>query len=90
MVWFATKPTGPVHYGLHMIDEKALVAMYEDAFLALRNTQALSIVYALYFSMPQTHLLARLARLTSQPRRATENLDSFFGCNKDLSFDFDD
>jgi hypothetical protein len=41
-------------------------------------------------SLPQTHLLGRLARLNSGYITAPENLDSFFDNDEDLSFDFDD
>lgn len=49
--------------GLHMVDEKALSQLPDEAFLTLRKAQALPIAYALNFSIQQTHLLQRLARL---------------------------
>nr|WP_290693353.1 SapC family protein [Halomonas sp. UBA3074] len=76
--------------GLHMIDEKALSQLDDEAFLALRNAQALPIAYAVNLSLPQTHLLGRLARLNPGYVAAPENLDSFFDNDEDLSFDFDD
>ncbi|WP_442488315.1 SapC family protein [Halomonas litopenaei] len=76
--------------GLHMVDEKALSQLDDEAFLSLRKAQALPIAYALNLSIPQTHLLARLARLNpAQPQVDTpENLDSFFEGDEELSFDF--
>ena len=76
--------------GLHMVDEKALSQLDDEAFLSLRKAQALPIAYALNLSIPQTHLLTRLARLNpAQPQVDTpENLDSFFEGDEELSFDF--
>lgn len=76
--------------GLHMIDEKALSQLDDETFLSLRKAQALPIAYAVNLSIPQTHLLARLARLNPGYVAAPENLDSFFDNDEDLSFDFDD
>lgn len=76
--------------GLHMIDERALAKLDDEAFLALRKAQALPIAYALNLSIPQTHLLARLARLNPGSVAAPQNLDELFGEGDDeLSFDFD-
>lgn len=49
--------------GLHMVDEKALAQLSDDAFLQLRKAQALAVAYGLNFSIQQSHLLQRLARL---------------------------
>ena len=76
--------------GLHMIDEKALAQLNDETFLSLRKAQALPIAYAVNLSLPQTHLLSRLARLNPGHVAAPENLDSFFDNDEDLSFDFDD
>jgi hypothetical protein len=76
--------------GLHMIDEKALSQLDDKTFLSLRKAQALPIAYAVNLSLPQTHLLGRLARLSPGYDAAPENLDSFFDNDEDLSFDFDD
>jgi hypothetical protein len=76
--------------GLHMIDEKALSQLDDETFLSLRKAQALPITYAVNLSLPQTHLLGRLARLNPGYVTAPENLDSFFDNDEDLSFDFDD
>ncbi|WP_404375217.1 SapC family protein [Vreelandella aquamarina] len=76
--------------GLHMIDEKALSQIDDETFLSLRKAQALPIAYAVNLSLPQTHLLGRLARLNPGYVAAPENLDSFFDNDEDLSFDFDD
>ncbi|WP_339885709.1 SapC family protein [Vreelandella maris] len=75
--------------GLHMIDEKALSQLDDETFLSLRKAQALPIAYAVNLSLPQTHLLGRLARLNPGYVTAPENLDSFFDSDEDLSFDFD-
>lgn len=75
--------------GLHMIDEKALSQLDDETFLSLRKAQALPIAYAVNLSLPQTHLLGRLARLNPGYVAAPENLDSFFDNDEDLSFDFD-
>lgn len=75
--------------GLHMVDEKALAQLDDEAFLSLRSAQALPIAYAVNLSLPQAHLLARLARLNPASMTAPENLDSFFDGDEDLSFDFD-
>merc|ERR1711964_88219 len=69
--------------GLHMIDEKALSQLYDETFLSLRKAQALPIAYAVNLSLPQTHLLGRLARLNPGYVTAPENLDSFFDNDED-------
>ena len=75
--------------GLHMIDERALAGLDDEAFLALRKAQALPIAYAVNLSIPQTHLLARLARMSPGSVAAPDNLDSVFEDDEELSFDFD-
>ncbi|PWV71497.1 SapC family protein [Halomonas sp. A11-A] len=76
--------------GLHMIDERALSQLDDEAFLALRKAQALPIAYALNLSIPQTHLLARLARLNPASQAAPDNLDELFGEGDDeFVFNFD-
>ncbi|WP_442488294.1 SapC family protein [Halomonas litopenaei] len=76
--------------GLHMIDEKALAQLGDESFLTLRRAQALPIAYALNLSLPQTHLLARLARMNPAQAEAPESLDSFFEDDEEeFSFDFD-
>lgn len=75
--------------GLHMIDEKALSQLDDETFLSLRRAQALPIIYALNLSMPQAHLLARLARMNPAQAEAPENLDDFFEDDEELNFDFD-
>ncbi|WP_432414832.1 SapC family protein [Chromohalobacter israelensis] len=76
--------------GLHMVDEKALAQLDDGAFLSLRKAQALPIAYALNLSIPQTHLLVRLARMNPAQAEAPETLDSFFGDDdEEFSFDFD-
>ena len=49
--------------GLHMLDERALAQLDDEAFLKLRQAQALPVAYALNFSIHQAHLLLRLAKL---------------------------
>lgn len=76
--------------GLHMIDEQALAKLDDAAFLALRKAQALPVAYAVNLSLPQSHLLARLARVNPPKAAAPMKLDSLFGDDDDsLSFDFD-
>lgn len=75
--------------GLHRVDEKALAQLDDEAFLTVRKAQALPIAYAVNLSIPQTHLLARLARLNPGSVAAPESLDDFFEGDEELSFDFD-
>ncbi len=75
--------------GLHMIDERALAELNDDTFLMLRKAQALPIAYAVNLSLSQSHLLTRLARVNPGKMPAEESLDSFFGEDDELSFDFD-
>nr|WP_273424407.1 SapC family protein [Halomonas sp.] len=75
--------------GLHMIDERALAGLEDEAFLALRKAQALPIAYAVNLAIPQTNLLARLARMSPVSVAAPDNLDSVFEDDEELSFDFD-
>ncbi|NWO11404.1 SapC family protein [Chromohalobacter salexigens] len=75
--------------GLHMVDERALAELDDEAFLALRKAQALPIAYAVNLSLAQSHLLTRLARVNPAQAEAPENLDSFFGDDEELTFDFD-
>lgn len=72
-----------------MVDEKALSLLDDEAFFALRCVQALPIAYALNLSIPLTHLLASLARMNPAQAEALERLDSVFGDDEELSFDFD-
>lgn len=74
--------------GLHMIDEPALAKLDDAAFLELRKAQALAPAYAINLSLPQSHLLARLARL-NPPAAAPVDIENLFGDDDDsLSFDF--
>ena len=75
--------------GLHMVDERALAQLDDETFLSLRRAQALPIAYAVNLSIPQTHLLARLARLNPGNVAPPANLDDVFGGDDELSFDFD-
>ncbi|GAA3898617.1 hypothetical protein GCM10022228_06600 [Halomonas cibimaris] len=82
-------PLGLSIDGLYRVDEHALAQLDDESFLTLRRAQALPIAYAINLSIPQTHLLARLARLNPASAAAPENLDEFFGDDDELSFDFD-
>lgn len=84
-----TQPLGLALKGLHMVDEKALAAVSDETFLALRRSQALPIAYALNLSLAQTHLLTRLARVNAPVGETPESLDHVFGDDDELSFDFD-
>nr|WP_275445765.1 MULTISPECIES: SapC family protein [unclassified Halomonas] len=75
--------------GLHMIGERALAELDDEAFLALRKAQALPLAYAVNLSLSQTHLLTRLARVNPGKVSVGESFDSFFGDDDELSFDFD-
>lgn len=78
--------------GLHMVDEKALAQLSDDAFLQLRKAQALPIAYALNFSIQQVHLLQRLARMQGNaaaalPTSPNGELDlEFLNNNGTISF----
>lgn len=76
--------------GLHMIDERALAQLEDSDFLALRKQNALAVAYAVNFSIQQTHLLARLARLNPDIANTPKSLDEIFGDDDDLTFVFDD
>lgn len=56
--------------GLHRIDEVALNALADDAFVQLRKASALSIAYAQLFSMGQIAALERLAILHENMEKA--------------------
>lgn len=84
-----TEPMGMQLSGLHMINEKALTQLDDEAFLNLRKAQALPLAYALNLSLQQGHLLTRLARLNPGQVAPPENLDSFFDDDEELTFDFD-
>ncbi len=84
-----TAPMGMHISGLHMINEKALAQLDDEAFLTLRKSQALPLAYALNLSLQQSHLLTRLERLNPGHVAPPENLDSFFDSDEELSFDFD-
>lgn len=76
-------------HGLHIVNEKALAKLDDEAFLIMRRAQALPIAYAVNLSIPQTHLLVRLARLNPGSMATPESLDDFFEGYDNLSFDFD-
>jgi hypothetical protein len=74
--------------GLHRIDEAALNALGDDAFLSLRKLSALPVAYAQLLSMGQLGVFAQLARVQAQlapPPVASlpQSLDSVFGLPMD-------
>lgn len=73
--------------GLHCVDERALAALDEAAFLAVRR--ALPVAYGVNFSLYQTHLLARLARLQGDGAAAPVGVsyEDVFGEEGSISFD---
>jgi hypothetical protein len=80
--------------GLHRIDEAALSALPDQAFLKLRSTAALQIAYAQLISMGQLPMFDRLAQFHSQaaPRPISslpDSLDKLFdrGESAELRFD---
>lgn len=81
---------GMAHEGLYCIDEPALATLSDAAFLELRRAGALPLAYAVNVSLSQSHLLTRLERINPARFDAPEHLESFFGEDEDLSFDFDD
>jgi hypothetical protein len=69
--------------GLHQIDESAIRALSDDAFLKLRRASALPIAYAQLLSGGQVGVFEQLARVQKQlapapPRVMPESLDSLF------------
>lgn len=81
--------TGIAVDGLYLIDEPALAMLDEAAFLELRRAKALPLAYAVNLSLPQSHLLARLARVNPVRAEAAVDLDTLFGDDDDsLSFNF--
>ena len=74
--------------GLHRIDEAALNALGDDAFLSLRKVSALPVAYMQLLSMGQLGVFAQLARVQAQlapPPVASlpQSLDSVFGLPMD-------
>jgi hypothetical protein len=68
--------------GLHCIDEAALKALPDDAFLKLRKSSALPIVYAQLLSAAHIGIFEQLARNELRPKPAAalpESLDGLFG-----------
>ena len=57
--------------GLHRVDEAALHALSDEAFLNLRKAAALPIAYTQMLSMAQLGMLEHLARVRSQPAAPT-------------------
>jgi hypothetical protein len=79
---------------LHRVDQAALNALSDEAFLKLRKTSALPIAYAQMLSMGQLGLLEQITRLQAQlapaPAAALpESLDSLFGISSGESVKFD-
>ena len=71
--------------GLHRIDEAALRALSDDAFLKLRNLSSLSVAYAQLLSMGLIGALTQLARSELKQKLAElpDSLDSLFGLSTD-------
>jgi hypothetical protein len=71
--------------GLHRVDEAALSALSDDAFLKLRNSSSLPIAYAQLLSMPFVGAFTQLARRELQPKVAElpDSLDGLFGLSTD-------
>jgi hypothetical protein len=73
--------------GLFCVDEAAMNALSDDAFLRLRKASALPIAYAQLMSMGQLSMLERLAKLerrTTRPVPALpESLDKFLSLPTD-------
>jgi SapC len=68
--------------GLHRIDEAALNALSDDAFVKLRKSFALPIAYAQMLSAPHINVLEQLSRSELRPKPAAdfpESLDGLFG-----------
>lgn len=76
--------------GLHMVNEQALQQLSDNAFLTLRQGQALGLAYALNLSIAQHHLLNRLQKINPPAPAATDiNLDAMFQPHDDtLRFNF--
>ena len=79
--------------GLHRIDERAMNALSDDAFLRLRKSSAISIAYAQLLSMGQVQVLERLAALHAKLAPAVtalpESLDKIFQIQGDELLRFD-
>ncbi|WP_322529111.1 SapC family protein [Salinicola sp. LHM] len=79
--------------GLFRINEKALNALEPTAFADLRKHGALALAYAQLFSLNQLHQLIEREKFHARQQPAQSpngNLDSLFGEDDDLSFDFGD
>jgi hypothetical protein len=81
--------------GLHRVDEAALKALTDEAFLKVHKAAALPIAYAQMLSTAQFNLFQPLARLQAQlaPAPAAmlpESLDSLFGISSDDTIKFDE
>jgi SapC len=81
--------------GLHRVDEAALNALPDEAFLKLRKGLALPIAYAQMLSVGQLGLFQELARLQARlapaPAAAVpESLDSLFGISTGDTINFDE
>ena len=79
---------------LHRVDQAALNALSDEAFLKLRKTSALPIAHAQMLSMRQLGLLDQIARLQAQPAPAPaaalpESLDGLFGISSGESVKLD-
>ncbi|MDR3661204.1 MAG: SapC family protein [Mycobacterium sp.] len=91
--WPIKLKSGEVVDGLHRIDERAVNALQDDAFLRLRKSSALPIAYAQLLSMGKIQVLERLAELQSQlaptVTNLPESLDKIFQIRGDELICFD-
>jgi len=66
--------------GLYKIDEPKLMSLGDDAFLTLRKRHALPIAYAQLFSMGNTAMLDRLAKIQGVAEKPpTPDIEKIFG-----------
>lgn len=79
--------------GLFRINEKALNQLEPQAFAELRQHGALPLAYAQLLSSSQLHQLTEREKFHTRQQLAQpteQDLDSLFGEDDDLSFDFGD
>jgi hypothetical protein len=84
--------------GLHRIDEQALNALGDEAFIKLRKASALPVAYSQMLSVGQLGVFEHLARLHTQlaqtqlartaVARLPESIDSLFGMVEDDTVQF--
>jgi hypothetical protein len=91
--WPIKLKSGEVVDGLLRIDERAMNALQDGAFLRLRKSSALSIAYAQLLSMGKVQVLERLAEVQKQLAQSAttlpESLDKIFQIRGDELICFD-